>query len=129
MNAFAFNTARASAQVLIEPRSPTTARLLIYQISLRVSQNPDATVVPALVLIFDSEVTSLECVTTRPLGYVLPSSSHTFPRKQNSTATAIELKCLPGFPNTKPEAQGTDPKRMFAVRHRLLNRHRSYGNG
>ena len=45
------------------------------------SPNPGAAVVPALVSIFNSEVTSLGCVTIRPLGYVPRSSGHTFPTK------------------------------------------------
>ena len=103
----------ASAQVLIEPRSPTTARQCreIFRTTVRLpkyahvvrfaeeaalhstglpNQPPsqpdsDTIVVPALVSVFDSEVTSLECVTTRPLGYVLPSSSHTLPMKRNNS--------------------------------------------
>ena len=113
MNAFASKSAGASAPVLIEPRSPTTARQCreIFRTTVRLpkyahvvrfaeeaalhstglpNQPPsqpdsDTIVVPALVSVFDSEVTSLECVTTRPLGYVLPSSSHTLPMKRNNS--------------------------------------------
>ena len=40
--------------------------------------HPEAAVVPALVSVFDSEVTSLGCVTIHPLGYVLPSDKPYF---------------------------------------------------
>ena len=116
----------ASAQVLIEPRSPTTARQCreIFRTTVRLpkyahvvrfaeeaalhstglpNQPPsqpdsDTIVVPALVSVFDSEVTSLECVTTRPLGYVLPSSSHTFPRKQNPWPRPTDSNAFSDFP-------------------------------
>ena len=85
MNAFASNTAGASAPVLIEPRSPTTALATDLPNQPPSQPDSDATVVPALVSIFDSEVTSLECVTTRPLGYVLRSGSHTLLMRQNAS--------------------------------------------
>ena len=118
MNAFASNTARASAQVLIEPRSPHYGFLNTWLTKPSTeSLNPEAAVVPALVSIFDSEVTSLECVTTRPLGYVLPSSSHTLLIEQNPMARPMDSNAL-----SDPQRRNQKLKVLTAPRLESLRR-------
>ena len=76
VRAFARTTARASARVLLRPRSHTTAfdgctRRMQTATSTWPTKpgtelpNPEAAVLPALVLVFNSEVTSLGRVTAR----------------------------------------------------------------
>jgi hypothetical protein len=66
-------------------------------------------VLPALVSVFDSEVTSLGPMMTRS-AWVCAAFRQ-----------AILSWCFaPDFPPTKPEARGTNPTRIFTVRHRLF---------
>ena len=64
---------------------------------------------PALVLVFDSEVTSLGRFIARSAWVCAAFRQAILSRRKRA-----------GFPNTKPEAQGTAPLRMFAVWHRLF---------
>ena len=72
--------------------------------------NPEAAVLPALVSVFDSEVTSLGPMKTRS-AWVCAAFRQ---------AILSCHACMTDFPPTKPEARGTNPTRIFTVRHRLF---------
>ena len=71
--------------------------------------NPEAAVLPALVSVFDSEVTSLG-----------PMTRSAWVCAVFRQAILSSHACMTDFPPTKPEARGTNPTQIFTVRHRLF---------
>ena len=121
VRAFARNIARASARVLLRPRSHTTAfgdshsmnaNRYFHMVDKPCTElpNPEAAVLPALVSVFDSEVTSLGPMMTRSAWVCAVFRQ----------AILSSHACMTDFPPTKPEARGTNPTRIFTVRHRLF---------